>query len=148
MVNAEKKSGIILKCLGGLYTVESPDGIYECKARGVFRSKGISPSVGDNVIVSGGVISEIEKRKNFIIRPPLANIDQIIFIVSTASPAPNFLLLDKFIAIAEYKGIEPVVIITKVDLADSAEIREIYEKIGIYLACNLLCFNYERLTAW
>lgn len=131
MVNAEKKSGIILKCLGGLYTVESPDGIYECKARGVFRSKGISPSVGDNVIVSGGVISEIEKRKNFIIRPPLANIDQIIFIVSTASPAPNFLLLDKFIAIAEYKGIEPVVIITKVDLADSAEIREIYEKIGI-----------------
>lgn len=125
------KSGIILKCLGGLYTVESPDGIFECKARGIFRSKGISPSVGDRVAVSGGVISEIGERKNYLIRPPLANLDQLIFIVSTVSPNPNFLILDKFIAIAEYKGIEPVVIITKTDLGDSKALRDVYGSIGI-----------------
>ena len=130
-MNNTVKSGIITKCLGGLYTVESPDGIFECKARGIFRSKGISPSVGDRVTVSGGVISEIGERKNYLIRPPLANLDQLIFIVSTVSPSPNYLILDKFIAIAEYKGIEPVVVITKTDLGDSSALRDIYGSIGI-----------------
>jgi len=127
----DNTSGIITKCLGGLYTVESPDGIYECKARGVFRNRGISPCVGDRVALENGVISEIAPRKNSIIRPPLANLDQLIFIVSTCSPAPNYLILDKFIAIAEYKGIRPVVVITKTDLGDSAPIHEIYGGIGI-----------------
>lgn len=124
-------SGIITKCLGGLYTVETPDGIYECKARGVFRNKGISLYTGDNVEITDGVISEVLNRKNCIIRPPLANLDQLIFIVSTCSPSPNYLLLDKFIAIAEYKGITPVVVITKTDLGDSTEIKNIYRNIGI-----------------
>lgn len=111
--------------------MESPDGIFQCKARGIFRSRGISPSVGDRVTVTGGVISGIEERRNFLIRPPLANLDQIIFIVSTVSPPPNYLILDKFIAIAEFKGIRPVMIITKTDLGSSSEIKEIYGKIGI-----------------
>ena len=123
--------GLITKCLGGLYTVESPDGIYECKARGVFRNRGISPCVGDHVTLTDGVISEIAERRNCIIRPPLANLDQLVFVVSTCSPAPNYLILDKFIAIAEYKGIKPVVVITKTDLGDSAAVREIYGSIGI-----------------
>ena len=130
-MSTDTKSGIITKCLGGLYTVESPDGIYECKARGVFRAKGISPAVGDKVGLRGGVITEVAERRNYLIRPPLANLDQIIFIVSTVSPAPNFLILDKFIAIAEFKGIEPVVIITKTDLGDSSAVREVYSSIGI-----------------
>lgn len=124
-------NGIIVKCLGGLYTVESPNGIYECKARGVFRNKGISPYVGDKVEFSDGVISEIIDRKNCIIRPPLANLDQLIFIVSTCSPSPNYLLLDKFIAIAEFKEITPAVVITKTDLGNGSEISGIYNKIGI-----------------
>ncbi len=131
MVNRSETSGIIIKCLGGLYTVESPDGIYECKARGVFRNRGISPYVGDRVKLQNGVITEIYDRKNCIIRPPLANLDQLIFIVSTCSPSPNYLILDKFIAIAEYKSIRPVVVITKTDLGDSSEIHRIYDKIGI-----------------
>jgi ribosome biogenesis GTPase len=130
----DKYRGIIIKCLGGLYTVESPDGIYECKARGVFRNRGISPCVGDTVAVEGGVITEIAPRKNCIIRPPLANLDQLIFIVSTCEPAPNFLIVDKFIAIAEYKGITPVVVITKTDLGDSRPIHEVYGGIGIEVA--------------
>lgn len=131
MVSADTKSGIIIKCLGGLYTVESPDGIYECKARGVFRARGISPAAGDRVTVSGGVITDIAERRNYLVRPPLANLDRIIFVVSTVSPAPNPLILDKFIAIAEYKGIEPAVIITKNDLGDGSSIRDTYRSIGI-----------------
>lgn len=124
-------SGIITKCIGGLYTVESPDGIYECKARGIFRNRGISPCAGDRVAIKDGVITEVAERKNCIIRPPLANLDQLIFIVSTCSPSPNFLLLDKFIAIAEYKGITPIIVVTKADLGDSRDICEIYGRIGI-----------------
>ncbi len=139
LMSSVPESGIIIKCLGGLYSVESPTGIYECKARGVFRSKGISPSVGDGVTVENGVITEVAPRRNYIIRPPLANLDQIIFIVSTVSPPPNLLLLDKFIAVAEYKGITPVVVITKTDLGDSSMIHEIYEKIGI----RVLEVNYD-----
>ncbi len=126
-------NGIITKCLGGLYTVESPDGICECKARGVFRNKGVSPYVGDTVEIDGGVITKIINRKNCIIRPPLANLDQLIFIVSTCSPSPNYLLLDKFIAIAEFKGITPTIVITKTDLGSVSEIRDIYDRIGIDL---------------
>ena len=130
-MNGTVNSGIITKCLGGLYTVESPDGIYECTARGVFRNRGITPYAGDRVKLCDGVITEIAERKNSIIRPPLANLDQLIFVVSTCSPVPNYLLLDKFIAIAEYKGITPVVAVTKNDLGDGSVIREIYSRIGI-----------------
>ncbi|MDE5862035.1 MAG: ribosome small subunit-dependent GTPase A, partial [Ruminococcus sp.] len=65
------KSGIITKCLGGLYTVETPDGIFECKARGIFRNRGDNLYTGDNVEITNGVISGILNRKNCIIRPPL-----------------------------------------------------------------------------
>ena len=120
--------------------MESPDGIYECKARGVFRNKGVSPCAGDYVTLTNGVISEICERKNSIIRPPLANLDQLIFVVSTCSPSPNYLILDKFIAIAEYKRITPIVVITKNDLGDGSEIREVYSKIGI----NVIEIDYNN----
>lgn len=135
------KSGIITKCLGGLYTVETLDNVLECNARGIFRKKGISPYVGDTVKIQNNVISEILDRKNCIIRPPLANLDQLIFIVSTCSPSPNYLILDKFIAIAEYKGITPVIVITKTDLGDSSEIKNIYSNIGI----EILEIDYNNL---
>lgn len=135
-------SGIITKCLGGLYTVETLDSILECNARGIFRKKGISPYVGDKVKIQNNVISEILDRKNCIIRPPLANLDQLIFIVSTCNPSPNYLILDKFIAIAEYKGITPVIVITKTDLGDSSEIKNIYSNIGI----EILEIDYNNTT--
>ena len=130
-MNTENNCGIIIKCLGGLYTVETPDGLYECKARGVFRSKGIIPCTGDKVQIKDNVIYDVFPRKNHIIIPPLANLDLLVFVVSTVSPAPNFLLIDKFIAVAEYKGITPAVVITKTDLGESTEIRKIYSSIGI-----------------
>lgn len=124
-------TGIIVRSIGGLYFVESSDTIYECKARGIFRKEGISPSVGDRVEIEKGIIEKIMPRKNYIIRPPLANLDQLIFVVSVTEPAPNLLLLDKFIAVAEYQDIEPKIVFTKTDLEDSSRYEEIYRKAGI-----------------
>lgn len=130
--NKEKiKDGIILKSIGGLYYVKSSENIFECKARGKFRNENISPSAGDYVKFENGVITDICDRKNHLIRPPLANLDQLIFVVSTCQPVPNFTLIDKFIAIAEYKKIEPIIAVTKIDLKSEDEIRDIYCKIGI-----------------
>ncbi len=123
--------GIIIKSIGGLFFIESSDIIYECKARGVFRKNGISPSVGDRVNFDNGVITEILPRQNYIIRPPLANLDQLIFVVSVTEPAPNLLILDKFIAVAEYQNIKPVIVLTKVDLESYDEILDIYNRAGI-----------------
>ncbi|MBQ3566845.1 MAG: ribosome small subunit-dependent GTPase A [Oscillospiraceae bacterium] len=125
------ETGRIIKSIGGLFFIESSDTIYECKARGIFRKDGISPSVGDMVTFENGVITEIHERKNFIIRPPLANLDQLIFVVSVTQPAPNLLILDKFIAVAEYQNITPVIVLTKVDLEKYDDILDIYKRAGI-----------------
>lgn len=128
-------TGIIIKAIGGIYTVEAPDGVFECKARGLFRKKGISPVCGDNVRISfedtTPVIEEILERKSVIIRPPLANLDVLVFVSSTCEPKPNLLILDKFIAVAVYKHIEPVIVFTKTDKADYKQYADIYEKCGM-----------------
>ena len=123
--------GTIIKSIGGLYTVKSFDSIIECKARGIFRKDNISPVVGDTVEISNDVISKILPRKNFIVRPPLANLDTMVFVISTTKPSPNVTMLDKFIAVCEYKNINPVIALTKIDLADYNNILNIYNTIGI-----------------
>ena len=128
--------GLIIKAIGGLYTVEASEGVYECKARGVFRKQNISPVCGDNVVFSlerDGivVIEDICERRSLLIRPPLANLDLLIFVASTCEPQPNLQLLDKFIAIAVYKHITPVVVFTKVDKQDPSEYINIYQQAGI-----------------
>lgn len=130
------KNGIIIKAIGGFYFVEAPDGVFECKARGIFRKHEISPCCGDNVEIEfedsdDGVITKIFERKNALIRPPLANLDQLFFVISTCEPAPNLTILDKFIAISEYKGISPLIVMTKIDLKLINEIFDIYSKAGI-----------------
>lgn len=134
------QQGRILSCVGGLYTVESSSGISACKARGVFRKQGVTPYAGDMVIFSDGVIQEILPRKNSIIRPPLANLDQILFVVSMCKPVPNYQLLDKFIAVARFKGIAPVLVLTKVDLESDEEIRRVYEGAEL----PILSVDYEK----
>lgn len=118
--------GLIIRAVGGLYTVESPDGVLQCKARGIFRRQGISPCTGDRVIVEGDIITEILPRKNLLIRPPLANLDQLLFVLSVKDPAPNLLLLDRFLAVCVYKEIRPVLIFTKLDLADAEHYAALY----------------------
>lgn len=128
-------SGMILKAVGGLYYVESPEGVFECKARGIFRKQNISPCAGDKVILSDisentAVVDKILPRKNSLIRPPLANLDYIVFVTSTCEPAPNLTLLDKFLAIAEFKGIKSIIAVTKLDLQKNASLMDIYKNSG------------------
>ncbi len=132
--------GLILKAVGGLYTVESPNGVLSCKARGIFRKQGISPCTGDRVTVADDVITEIQPRKNLLIRPPLANLDQLIFVLSVREPAPNLQLLDRFLAVCVYKEIQPILVYTKLDLADAAQYSEIYRSAGF----PQLFVDYEK----
>lgn len=139
-ISALAFEGIITKAVGGVYYVDALDGYAEesvkCAARGIFRNRGISPVAGDRVLVETGdnaepVISEIRERKNFLVRPPLANLDKIVFVNSVAEPAVNRFILDKLVAIADSKGIEPVVVFTKIDLETAGELPDIYRGIGI-----------------
>ena len=130
------ESGIIIKGIGGFYYVEAADTIYECKLRGIFRKNKLTPFVGDHVNISLDqdgtcTVGEILPRKNFLIRPPISNIDQLIIVVSVCDPVPSTLIIDKIIAAAEDKGIEPILVISKTDLQGSEWLREIYEKTGI-----------------
>ena len=133
-------NGIIVKAIGGIYYVEASDGIYECKARGSFRNEKKKPLVGDYVTISildeekkTGSLDQIGERKNELIRPLVANVDQAIVIFAIKSPAPNFMLLDTFLARMELAGIDSIICFNKIDLdVDGSlqkEINEIYEPL-------------------
>ncbi len=136
MNNKDNIKGLILKGIGGFYYVKAAGGVYSCKARGVFRKQKITPLAGDEVIISvndsqDNTIEEILPRTNFLIRPPVANIGRLIIISSTKEPSPVLFLIDKLVAIAVNKNIEPVVVFSKSDLEDTSEYIKIYEKAGI-----------------
>lgn len=139
--------GRLVKGIGGFYYVETAESVYECKARGIFRKRKVTPLVGDIVSISinenaENTIDEIKKRKNYLIRPPLANIDQLFVVSSVTDPAINMSVLDRIIAIAEYKNIEPIIVITKIDLDSSYEkYYDIYTKAGFKV---ILCDNISH----
>ena len=129
------EKGIILKGIGGFYYVEAAGMVYECKARGIFRKNRITPLAGDRVEISHEgethTIEEILPRSNYLVRPPVANIDQLMIVVSVCDPAPNLFVIDRTLAVAEDKGIEPIIVVSKTDLEDGVWLQEIYEKAGI-----------------
>ena len=130
--------GIIIGNISNIYKIKTETKIYEAFARGKFKNEEITPLVGDKVEIeitdeekNVAVIETILPRKNEIKRPKMANIDQIIFIVSTKNPKPDLLMLDKQLAYVEKLNIEPIIIINKIDLQDTyKEIQELYSKIG------------------
>ncbi len=121
--------GKIIKGIAGFYYVHTKDEvIYECKAKGIFRNKKIKPLVGDNVILEiinetekTGNIVEILERKNQLIRPAVANIDQAIIIFATENPTPNFNLLDRFLILMEKQGVPTIICFNKTDLVDKEQ---------------------------
>ena len=127
--------GTILKAISGFYYV-SVDGItYECKARGNFRSAGISPLVGDRVEISvtdaaHGVVEEIFPRRSLIERPLIANIDKLIIVSAYEVPAPDALMIDRLTATAVYQNIQPVIVFNKSDLGDFSAWERIYRLAG------------------
>ncbi len=133
--------GKIIKGIAGFYYVYVVgSGIYECKAKGIFRKDKQKPLVGDNVEIA--VLSEEEKtgnidrllpRKNELIRPAVANVDQAMVIFAAASPKPNLNLLDRFLIMMERQNIPTLICFNKCDLVSGEEqrmLREIYEPCG------------------
>ena len=132
--------GIIRENISNLYNIQVNENKYLATARGKFKKEEITPVVGDRVEINiideeekKAVIEEILPRKVFIKRPKLANITQIIFVVSSKDPKPDLLMLDKQLAFAEFLNIKSVIVLNKTDLDEEQEfknIKNIYEKIG------------------
>ena len=140
--------GRIHSGVGGTFAVVTQEGALACRARGLFRKQGITPLVGDRVRAERigekeGYILEILPRDNALVRPPLANLDQLFLLCSMVKPRPNLRLLDTLIAMAELSGIAPVVVFTKCDLADGSEYAEIYKAF----TCFTLGFDAGSMNA-
>ncbi|MGN0707368.1 MAG: ribosome small subunit-dependent GTPase A [Faecalibacterium sp.] len=131
--------GYIIKGIGGFYYVQTPEGVVECKPRGIFRKQKITPVAGDEVTLAvengSAVIDRIAPRKNVFIRPPVANLDVLFLVASTTQPTPSTLVLDKLSAIAVDKGVQPVIVCTKADLGDAEFLRAAYEKSTLPFIC-------------
>lgn len=135
-MKGHRMNGIIYKGIGGFYYVKTADGsIIECKPRGIFRKKKIKPVAGDKVILveENGTytIDEILPRKNVFVRPPVANVDQFVIVVSMVEPSPSYLVIDKLTAIAFQNDSVPLLVLTKTDLADAEKFCTTYENSGI-----------------
>ena len=136
--------GIIIKNISNDYLVKSEFGLYLCKARGKFRNMKQSPLVGDRVIFDEkeNYLLEILKRKNFLIRPSVSNIDQAIIVCSVKRPEIDTYLLDKLLTIISFNNIHPIICFTKLDLLDDVEKENIdkyidyYKKIGYSVVIN------------
>lgn len=133
------EEGVIVKGISGFYYVEDYNGnIFECKARGKFKKDKLSPIVGDKVYIEllddgHGVINEIKPRKNQLIRPLVANIDQAILVFAIRKPDISYALLDKLLIFIENHGIDALICINKCDLDnenDIKKIKDMYGKIG------------------
>ena len=124
----------IIKALSGFYYVQTEDGIVECRARGKFRKEGVSPLVGDFVTISrsgkSGTVEEILPRKNSFIRPAVANVDLLVLLASCAIPQTEPFLIDRVLAIAGQKGVEPLICVNKNDLEPGEGLAGIYRRAG------------------
>ncbi|MHC1750413.1 MAG: ribosome small subunit-dependent GTPase A [Cellulosilyticaceae bacterium] len=143
--------GTIIKGIAGFYYVKTENGIYECKARGKFRKENIIPLIGDDVLITPGeqvhitksgypegTIEEIMTRRNQLIRPPVANVDQAIIVFSVSFPEIHLDLLDRFLVMVEQEHIMPFIVLNKIDEGTEDAYRFIiegYEKAGYEVLC-------------
>ena len=133
--------GKIVKGIAGFYYVHVVEsGVYECKAKGIFRKDGVKPLVGDNVEIEildekdmEGNITQILPRKNELIRPAVANIDQALVVFAVTKPKPHFNLLDRFLVMMESREVPVILCFNKTDIAEDPEIAELKD---IYEGCR------------
>ena len=144
--------GRIIKGIAGFYYVYvNGQGVYECKAKGIFRLEGTKPLVGDEVDIEvlseedkeGNIIS-ISHRKNSLIRPAVANVDQALIIFAAKNPKPNFNLLDRFLVMMEYQDVPVVICFNKVDLCENSYLEEL-KKIYSYANYKILFTSAKTL---
>ena len=143
--------GKIIKGIAGFYYIYAEDGnIYECKAKGIFRKDNFKPLVGDNVEITvlneeekEGSVTSILPRRNSLIRPAVANVDQAFLIFAMENPKPNFLLLYRFLIMMKQQEIPAVICFNKKDVGEKEEMEKLYE---IYTGCGyrvVLSSTYE-----
>ena len=143
--------GKIIKGIAGFYYVHVPnEGIYECKAKGIFRKENRKPLVGDDVDMevthvkdAEGNITQILPRKNALIRPAVANIDQALLIFAMTKPEPNYNLLDRFLIMMRRQGLECILCFNKQDLSDAGQ-QECIQKIYKDSGCSILFVSAEK----
>lgn len=143
--NEKLRTGILIRVTGGFYYVDCQGEIFECKARGVLRKNGNTPVVGDRVEVElkkDGYhsLSAVLPRKNFLTRPPLANLDRLFIVVSAVRPEPNTLVIDKLTAAAAAIDVEPVIVFSKTDMSSVDDLLNTYCKAGFK------CVVYSDVT--
>jgi len=130
-----KIKGKIINIVSNIFYVEVEDKIYECTSRGIFKTKDLKPVVGDDVLIEveneKGNILEIVDRTKYIKRPKMANLTQLILVISSKNPEPDLLMLDKQLAFAEFLNVKPIIVINKIDLDEemAKSIEEIYSSI-------------------
>ncbi|GLB59401.1 ribosome small subunit-dependent GTPase A [Cytobacillus sp. NCCP-133] len=129
--------GKIIKALSGFYYVLCGDETIQCRGRGVFRKNKVTPLVGDEVVFQAennieGYILEVKDRKNELIRPPIANVDQAILVFSAVEPGFSSSLLDRFLVLVEFNHIKPIICITKIDLTNEEEYKKIQQYASDY----------------
>ncbi len=137
--------GVIVKGIGGFYYIDTEQGVYECRARGIFRKEGIRPTVGDAVRISildeagkKGSLDEILPRRNELIRPRVSNVDQAVIVFAAKSPNMNLDLLDRFLLLAEEQELEILIVINKIDKdknEDYLAAAELYRHAGYPVIC-------------
>jgi ribosome biogenesis GTPase len=126
------QEGIIVKGIGGFYYVELQNGeLIECKARGKFRKDNLTPLVGDRVYIekinnSQGLIKEIKERKSQLIRPPVANVDQVVVVFALKDPDISFTLLDRLLVHVEEKDLDCLICFNKSDLDEDGKFEKVY----------------------
>lgn len=131
-----KLKGKIINIVSNIFYVEAEEKVYECVSRGIFKTKDLKPVVGDNVLIEleneKGNILEIVDRKKYIKRPKIANLTQLILVISAKTPVPDLLMLDKQLAFAEFLNVKPIIVVNKIDLDENVanNIEHIYSKIG------------------
>jgi len=133
-------TGRIVKATGGFYYVDipSPSGLerVECRGRGLFRNQGVTPLVGDIAVITrsaddgSGSVVELLPRSNSLARPPLANLDRMVLVLSVADPPTNLLIADTYLTILAHRDIDALIAVTKSDLASPGLLASIYKSAG------------------
>ena len=148
----EKRTGVVIKGIGGNYDVACGDEILRCRASAKLRRDG-ALAAGEYVTLrvtgSGGYILERQPRRNGLIRPAIANIDQLVILCSQAPPVTDPYLIDKVTVVALYQGIRPIILLNKCDLHPSGELYDAYQKAGfpVVRASAVTGEGVEELTA-
>ena len=147
------ESGLLLKGVGSFYEVLTESGeVVTSKARGAFRREGLVPTVGDRVLIERkeqgyAQLTDVLARKNLLVRPPVANVDQLLIVLSASAPEPDWLLVDRLIISAKRMHIDPIPVLNKIDTADEAVVQTFLTDYAAFPTISVSAETGEGLDA-